>query len=139
MIGSMDTERDEDKVDVDLAFIVAIDPDAKAVSVRPVIWNRGGERRLIPAAVIRNAKRMLDSWYEALAAAVITAVPAAAQVIAWDSCLQIPDAWQPVTLGYAEAPGLRVEVELAGEPSVSVGDNSGGDTGDPGDESSPAD
>jgi hypothetical protein len=57
----------------------------------PTLWNRGGEVRLLPTAVIRNAMSLRASWIEVVQAGVIDRVPAAAEVIQWDSCLGLPE------------------------------------------------
>lgn len=57
----------------------------------PVLWDRGGERRIILSAMIRNARYLLSSWEEAVLAGLHVEVPASAQVIKWDDCLGLPD------------------------------------------------
>lgn len=63
-----------------------------AIPTRSMLWNKGGERRLIPWPMIRNAVGLLDSWRDALEAGVIPHIPPKALVIEWESCLELPEA-----------------------------------------------
>lgn len=55
-----------------------------------ILWDRAGEVRLMPWAVIRNARDMLESWNYALDAGIIDYIESKYQEIAWDSCLGLP-------------------------------------------------
>lgn len=63
-----------------------------------LIWERDGERRLLPKSVIRNAFQSMDSWKEALLAGVIEEIPAFAITISWGSALGLPRGSSRVTL-----------------------------------------
>lgn len=63
--------------------------DFSAVSAS-VLWDCGGEIRLMPWPLIRNARQLWESWNEAVAAGIIDEIPADAQVIKWECCLGLP-------------------------------------------------
>ena len=63
-----------------------------------LIWNRKGERRLVPRSVVVNAHALLKSYQEAVMAGVIEKIPEDAQRISWDSTLSIPRPSSRVTV-----------------------------------------
>lgn len=74
-----------------------------------LLWDRAGEVRLIPYALIRNARETLASWSQVKAAGAIEEVPAKYLAIPWDSCLGLP----------APASTVRVE-ELGHQPPLGL-------------------
>jgi hypothetical protein len=54
-----------------------------------ILWNRRGETRLIPAAMIRNAKQSYDSWLQ-MHGREEASMPSRVQRINWEDCLALP-------------------------------------------------
>lgn len=71
-----------------------------------VLWDCGGEIRLMPWPLIRNARQLWESWNEAVTAGIIDEIPAAAQVIKWECCLGLPAGSGYVKV--AEDPRLQI-------------------------------
>lgn len=56
-----------------------------------ILWDCGGEVRLLPWPLIKNARQLWESWNEAAVAGVIESIPESAEVILWEACLPLPD------------------------------------------------
>lgn len=70
----------------------------REVFAHSMIWDRGGEKRLIPAGVIRNAKELRDSWRCLVQIGVIESVPDQYESIPWEAALVIPQGSSRVTV-----------------------------------------
>lgn len=66
-------------------------PLMDGVPPKPRIVDRLGERRLLPAAVIRNAIQAFRSWQESVDAGIAPEIPSTVRSISWGSCLGIPE------------------------------------------------
>lgn len=70
---------------------------------KAVLWDRDGERRLIPAAVLHNTYTLILSWREARDAGVIEEVPDQYMYIPWDAALPIPQGSARVKIASPES------------------------------------
>ena len=79
--------------------VIALVPLMDGRPAKPRIVDRQGERRLLPAAVIRNAIQAFRSWQESVDAGIAAEIPPAVRSIPWACCLGIPESTPNVKLG----------------------------------------
>lgn len=72
--------------------------DIRIAGESTVLWNRRGEIRMVPGAMIRNARQTLESWLQ-MHGRDLSQVPTKLTTIRWVDCLGLPEGSGKVEVG----------------------------------------